>query len=284
LSKNEGGISARSAAAVLEMHAEGATVPFMARYRKDKTGQLDENQIRSVIQRFEEYEEIKKRKSFILKEVGEQGNLTSALSSRIELCWDLGELEEIYRPFKKKKKTKATIAREAGLGVFADWLWELGHGSKQESVSIEVKAKDFLNVAAGFASYDLVIAGAKDILTEQIANDPSLRELVLKNFMEKGRLSSERSKDFKPHSKYEMYAKYEESVRALMETRASHRYLAVRRGWQEGELSLKIVGDEDLLLKRYEEFATQHPDSPAGEILKACAKSALTLYVTCIAS
>ncbi|MEI7974324.1 MAG: Tex-like N-terminal domain-containing protein, partial [Bdellovibrio sp.] len=279
LSKKEGGIAARSAAAVLEMHAEGATVPFMARYRKDKTGQLDENQIRAVIQYFEEFEEIKKRKTFILKEVGEQGNLSSGLQNRIELCWDVGELEEIYRPYKKKKKTKATIAKEAGLGHFADWLWQLAQGKIESEISIEVKAKDFLNVALGFASYELVIGGAKDILIEQIANEASLRELVLRNFTEKGRLASERAKDFKPNSKYEMYAKHEEPVRALMETRSSHRYLAMRRAWQEGELSLKVLGDEELLLRRFEEFATQKPESPAGEILKLCAKSALNLYV-----
>src|SRR5579871_2809846 len=107
-------VSASSAQAVIELAAEGATVPFIARYRKEKTGNLDEVQIRSVIEANETYQEIVKRKAFLVKEIGEQGNLTSELQKRIEKSWDLNELEEIYRPYKKKKKTKATIARDAG--------------------------------------------------------------------------------------------------------------------------------------------------------------------------
>ncbi|HPI40580.1 MAG TPA: Tex-like N-terminal domain-containing protein, partial [Pseudobdellovibrionaceae bacterium] len=105
----------KSVQAVLELHTEGATVPFIARYRKEKTGNLDEVQIRQIIDSHETFNEVVKRKVFLVKEIGEQGNLTEELKKRIELSWDLGDLEEIYRPYKKKKKTKATIARDAGL-------------------------------------------------------------------------------------------------------------------------------------------------------------------------
>ena len=279
LNKEVPNVSAKSMQAVLELTAEGATVPFIARYRKDKTGNLDEIQIREVISAHETYQEVVKRKAFILKEIQDQGNLTSALRERIEKSWDLGDLEEIYRPFKKKKKTKATIAREAGLEPLADWLWKLAHKEIKEEKSIEVKAKDFLNVAAGFASYDLVLKGAQDILTERIVNEAELRQVVLKNYLERGKLNSERTKNFKPNSKYEMYAKHEEPVKGLLETKASHRYMAMRRGWQEEELTIKIVGDEEGLIRQYESFATTDPNSPAGELLKQCARNALTTYV-----
>src|SRR5262249_727610 len=146
------GISAKSSAAVLELAAEGGTVPFIARYRKEKTGNLDEVQIRDVITANETFQEATKRKAFLVKEIGEQGNLTDELKRRIENSWDLGELEEIYRPFKKKKKTKATIAREAGLEPLANWIWDLGQGTLKDETTLEVKAKNFLNVPAGIAS------------------------------------------------------------------------------------------------------------------------------------
>src|SRR6476620_2877403 len=128
LSRHVQGVPPKSAAAVLELTAEGGTVPFIARYRKEKTGNLDEVQIRAVIEASETYQEIVKRKAFLVKEIGEQKNLTPELEKRISLSWDLNELEEIYKPFKKKKKTKATIAREAGLEPLANWIWEKGHG------------------------------------------------------------------------------------------------------------------------------------------------------------
>ena len=140
------GIPPKSAAAVLELAAEGATVPFIARYRKEKTGNLDEVQIRNVIEAHETFQEVVKRKAFLLKEIGEQNNLTPEVQKRIDLSWDLNELEEIYKPFKKKKKTKATIAREAGLEPLAQWIWDLGHGTIKDTDTMEMKAKNFLNI------------------------------------------------------------------------------------------------------------------------------------------
>src|SRR5687768_10419391 len=104
LAKHVVGVSFKSAQAVLELATDGATVPFIARYRKEKTGNLDEVQIRAVIESHETFQEIVKRKAFLLKEIGDQNNLTPEIKKRIEVSWELGELEEIYRPFKKKKK------------------------------------------------------------------------------------------------------------------------------------------------------------------------------------
>ena len=119
-------VSGKSIQAVLDLSAEGATVPFIARYRKEKTGNLDEVQIKAIIDGFENYNEVVKRKTFLIKEISEQGNLSAEIKKRIDVSWDLGDLEEIYRPFKKKKKTKATIARDAGLEPLATWIWEMG--------------------------------------------------------------------------------------------------------------------------------------------------------------
>ncbi|MES2855567.1 MAG: Tex-like N-terminal domain-containing protein, partial [Bdellovibrionota bacterium] len=272
-------IPLRSAQAVLELAAEGGTVPFIARYRKEKTGGLDEVQIRNIIEAHETLGEINKRRAFILKEIGEQGNLTDELKARVEKSLDLGDLEEIYRPFKKKKKTKATVAREAGLEPLADWIWQLGHGEIKDETTLEVKAKNFLNPAAGFVTYELALKGAQDIIVDKIFNNPDLRELVRKNFFEQGKVASKKAKGYKAHSKFEMYEDFSDSVKALQEAKASHRYLAMRRGWNEEELTVTIEGDEAYLLKMFENFAVSASNSTAAEFLKNCAKVALTVHV-----
>lgn len=279
LSKQVPGVSGKSMAAVLELVAEGATVPFIARYRKEKTGNLDEVQIRSVIECAETFQEIIKRKAFLIKEIGDQGNLTAELKKRIDTSWDLGDLEEIYRPYKKKKKTKATIAREAGLEPLANWLWSLAHKEITDATTMEVKAKEFINAAKGIASYELALKGAQDIIIEKLANDPELRARVRANYMDKGKVVSKRTKNFKPHSKYEMYAEFEESVKSLFEAKSSHRYLAMRRGWQEEELSVEVKADDEELLRAYEVSATAAKDNAVADFMKQAAKMAFTVYV-----
>jgi uncharacterized protein len=279
LTKFVPGVSFKSASAVIELQSEGATVPFIARYRKEKTGNLDEVQIRAVIDAHETFNEIVKRKAFLLKEIADQGNLTQEIKKRIELSWDLGDLEEIYRPFKKKKKTKATLAREAGLEPLANWIWDIGHKLVNDSETMEVKAKNFLNPAMKINTYDEALKGAQDILVEKVANDPDLRKKVTSHYFEKAKVIAKASKGYKPHSKYEMYKEYEEDIKNLFEEKSSHRYMAMRRGWQEEELSLDIKGDDEALLKDFIIFATSIPDQPIGDFLAQCAKMALNVYV-----
>ena len=269
----------KSAAAVLELAAEGGTVPFIARYRKEKTGNLDEVQIRAVIEAAALHEEVVKRKVFLIKEIGEQKNLTPEIEKRIQLSWDLNELEEIYKPFKKKKKTKATIARDAGLEHLANWMWDQAHGGK-DPLTMEMKAKSFLNPDMKIVTYDDALKGSQDILVERIANEASLRESVVKNYFDQGKVSAKASKGYKPNSKYEMYSKdYSDLVKNLLEEKFSHRYMAMKRGWEEEELTVDLVGDDEMLLKSYEKFATTNPDHAIGTFLKDSARLALNVYV-----
>lgn len=272
-------VSAKSAASVIELAAEGATVPFIARYRKEKTGNLDEVQIRAVMEGHETYNEIVKRKAFLIKEIGEQNNLTAEVKKRIDLSWDLGELEEIYKPFKKKKKTKATIAREAGLEPLANWIWDMGHGLLKDTETMEMKAKNFLNATAKIVTYEDALKGAQDIIVDRIANDADLRTIVSTNYMEKGRVFAKAAKGFKPHSKFEMYKEFDEPVKSLLESKSSHRYMAMRRGWQEEELSVDVKGDEEALLKTFVSYATKNPDNAIGDYLAQCARLAMNVYV-----
>lgn len=272
-------IPVRSVQAVLDLVKEGATVPFIARYRKEKTGNLDEVKIREVLKAHEVFSELVKRKDFILKEIESQGNLTEDLKKAIQGTDDLTELDEIYRPFKKKKKTKATLAREAGLEPLADWLWGLGHKTVTDSTAIEVKAKGFLNPTAGIVTYELAIKGAQDILIEKLSNDSDLRQRVREHLNEKGKVVSKKTKKFKPNSKYANYADFSDPVKTLQTAKSSHRYLAIRRGWHEGELTVTIEGDENYLQKTFTDYACPDISLTITPYLIEVAKLALTAHV-----
>ncbi len=272
-------IAITSAKVVLELVAEGGTVPFIARYRKEKTGNLDEVQIRGVIELHEAFEETGKRQEFILKEIETQGNLTAELKARITKSFDLGELEEIYRPFKKKRKTKATVAREAGIEPLADWIWDIGQGKIKDATSLEVKAKEFQNVPANFVTYEQVLKGAQDIVVERLTNNAELREKAKNDLWDNGQLISNKTKDFKANSKYSMYAEYKEPIKNLISSKASHRYLAVRRGWQESELSTSLEGNTDQVIHEYEKVAFSVENTQATPFLKQAAKMAYSVYV-----
>ena len=271
-------ISIKSIEAVLALTAEGGTVPFIARYRKEKTGNLDEVEIRQVLEFHETWEEVQKRREFVLNEVEKQGNLTDEIKQRLIKTQDLEEIEEIYRPFKRKKKTKATLAREAGLAPLADWIWALGHGEITDATTLEVKAKEFTSPTKGLATYDEVLRSAQHILVEKLSNDGDLRQKVREEFMKNGQVVSAKTPQFKAHSKYEMYAQFSESVKSLDQAKASHRYLALRRGWQEGELKVSMETDEAPLLLAFEKVACTK-ESQASTFLKETAKIALAVHV-----
>ena len=272
-------IPLKSVQTVLELHKEGATVPFLARYRKDKTGNLDEVEIRAIIDGHEQFIEIQNRQQFLIKEIEKQGQLTQDLRDRILASRDLGELEEIYRPFKKKKKSKATLARDAGLEPLADWLWKVGHGELSDSTDLAVKGKEFLNAAAQIVTYEHALKGAQDILVERASNNPELRAGLRKELLEHGKIVSKKTKTYKSNSKFEMYAEFSEKVTSLRVAKNSHRYLAMRRGWHEGELTLTVESDLTLVEKSFEQFVCTQEGTVATEFLKNCAKVSLHQHV-----
>lgn len=272
-------VTPKNIVAVLELGQAGNTVPFIARYRKEKTGNLDEVQILGILDLHAKWVELKDRKIFVLDEIAKQGSLTEDLKKQIEASEELSEVEELYRPYKKKKKTKAKLAKDAGIEPLADWIWALGHNELQDTTTLEVKAKDYINPAAGYATYEEVLRGAQHIIVEKLANMPDLRIKVKDDYFDNAILVSEKTTQFKVHSKFDMYGDYKEPVRNLRSPKASHRYLAVRRGWQEGELKVSLVANDEMLLGEFYRVATQAPDSLAHSFLQTCANHALTIHV-----
>jgi uncharacterized protein len=239
-------IPLKSALAVLGLVADGGTVPFIARYRKEQTGNLDEVAIQSSIDAKEKWDSILKRQEFILGEIEHQQKLTPELKERIQATFDLTELDDLYLPYKKKRKTKATIAREAGLEPLADWIWNVGHGTEtpQPGQTLEIWAFTFRNEAAGILDAAKAIEGAQDILVERMAEKQELRQLVRSRLFEQGSLSARKGAKPKANSKYENYFEYSEKVASLLKPENSHRYLAIRRGWIEEELGISFGASE----------------------------------------
>ncbi len=276
----------RSALVVIRLATEGATVPFMARYRKEQTGNLDEVAIGNIVDSLERWKNLVDRKAFILSEIESQGKLTPELAAQIESTLDLLVLEDLYLPYKRKRKTKAAIAREAGLEPLAQWIWDCAHGTAWDPTeTLETKAQGFVNSELGIADAQAALQGAESILTERLSEIPELRQAVRTQLFDHGHLASTKGEKAKNPSKFDRYFEYSEPIVALMKRESSHRYLALRRGQAEEELTLSIGGapqNEALmarLLSMYQAHACPTKGTPGEKALLLAARLALKVYV-----
>src|SRR3954468_1288632 len=231
------------AQAILALAEGGATVPFIARYRKEQTGNLDEVVIRAVIDAKERWDDLIKRQAFIVEEITRQGKLTPELEAKVRGTFDPVALEDIYLPYKQKRKTKAQAAREAGLEPLAEWLWACGHGLADAAGDTpEARAATFVDAEKGIADAAAALAGATDIVIERLSEDVELRRQVRDAYFARGFARVRKGEKAKTPSRFENYFSYQEPVRDLLKPAASHRYLAMRRGWMEEELVLSLGG------------------------------------------
>src|SRR5580658_5877378 len=222
--------------ATVELLDEGATVPFIARYRKELTGNLDEVQIRAIEEKLAYFRELVSRKETILASIQEQGKLTGELKARIDQTLDKSELEDLYLPYKPKRRTKAMIAREKGLEPLADYLWN----QKPRSTPLETFAATFVDAEKGVASVEEALEGARHILSETISDNADIRELLRHAMFEEGVIVSKKTTDaVDEQQKFKMYYDYRERVKQI----PSHRMLAMRRGESEKVLYFLIELD-----------------------------------------
>jgi uncharacterized protein len=228
----------------LDLWLEGGTVPFIARYRKEQTGSLDEVQLRDIFERYTYLDELSKRKEKILEEITAQGKLTDELQTKIANCFHKTELEDLYLPYKPKRRTRATIAREKGLEPLAAWI-EANNRPQVSTISLTAEANKYLDPSKGVEDIESALAGAADILAEQIADEAEIRAYLREYFFKKGVFVSQ-IKDEHPEgsTKYEMYRNYSYSVSKI----APHNVLALYRGETEGVLSVDIAFDESEVL------------------------------------
>lgn len=225
----------------LELLASGGTIPFISRYRKEATGTLDEVQIAAIRDSMERLQELDKRREAIFKSLKEQELLTSELQKQLEAAESLTVVEDIYLPYKPKRKTRATTARNRGLEPLAKWL--LHHDKPQP----EVKARDFVHPDKEVTNAEEALQGARDIIAEWMSENKTIRSRLRKMFFESGELVSALVKSKQAEAtKYETYFDYREQVKKL----PSHRILAMLRGEQEGFLRLHVRVEEHEALQQ----------------------------------
>ncbi len=235
---------------------EGNTVPFIARYRKEMTGSLDDQIIRRLSERLASLRNLEEKREQVKNAIAEQGSLTDELAAKLEQAETQTEIDDIYRPFRPKRRTRASIAKEKGLEPLAEMLW-----GQRLPVPLEEYAAAFLDAEKGIETTEDALQGAKDILAERISDDAELRKLLRGELLKNGSLLSQKAKD--EPSVYEMYYDYSEPLKKA----AGHRILAMNRGEKEGFLSVKLEGDETAVLQRMERNIIRK-NSQTAEILR----------------
>lgn len=258
-----------SVLAVLELLDQGATIPFIARYRKERTGGLDEVALRDISEKKNYLVELAERKESILKSIEAQGKLTDALSQKIRACSTKVALEDLYLPYKSKRRTRAMIAREAGLEPLAMRILD-----QPLQADVEQEASTYIGAQKGelpgteIKDAQEALKGAREIIAESIVQDPELRQQLRSLYHDRGELHSERALDpgSEARSKFEDYFDHQEAAKSI----PSHRYLAIRRGESEGELRTSLRVDSEALVQACKEARGFNPESPyAAQLSKA---------------
>ena len=235
------GLNERYIHNVIELLQDGATIPFISRYRKEATNGMTEVEVATVSNLLDEFSELKKRKEFILQNIDNQGKLTDELKQRINDCWDSNLLEDLYLPYKQKRRTRAQIAREAGLEPMANII------QSQKEVPLEKIAQRYLNPEKGVETVEQVIQGAQDIIAERVSENERARQTLRTTFSMHAQITSRlvKGKDVEGQN-FRDYFDWSEPLARC----SSHRLLAMRRGESEGILRVTISVDDEPAVER----------------------------------
>lgn len=239
------------------------TVPFIARYRKEMTGSLDEEQIRAIEDRIRYLRALEERKQTVLNSIEEQGKLTPELAEKIKAATKLQEVEDLYLPYKPKKRTRATIAREKGLEPLANLILaqEINTGSVLDY------AAQYINPEKGVATAEEALAGAQDIVAETVSDDAEIRKIVRAVTVAKGNLNSE-AKDPENLAEYAIYGNFSEAVKTI----PPYRILAINRGERENILRVQVDAPTQEILQDIEKLYVKNEDCIFTDTLRAATK------------
>jgi len=254
-------ISQKQVQNVIALVEDGNTVPFIARYRKEQTGALDEVQIRNILDSWNYLMNLEERKEEVRRLIEEQGKLTEELAAQINQAKKLQQVEDLYRPFKQKRRTKATVAKEKGLEPLAQWLLSFPRSE------VKNEAQTYINEEAGVQSSDEAIQGALDIVAEQISDEASYRQWIRATTVKDGIIvTSVKDSEKDEKNIYEMYYEYTEAVKRIV----PHRILAMNRGEKDGILKVSIDAPTDRILSYLHKEVIKKRDSSAeGYIISA---------------
>ncbi|MEN3780284.1 Tex family protein [Priestia megaterium] len=258
-------ISQKQVQNVIALVEDGNTVPFIARYRKEQTGALDEVQIRNILDSWNYLMNLEERKEEVLRLIEEQGKLTEELAAQIHQAKKLQQVEDLYRPFKQKRRTKATVAKEKGLEPLAQWLLSFPRSD------VKNEAKTYINEEAGVQSSEEAIQGALDIVAEQISDEASYRQWIRTTTVKDGIIvTSVKDPEKDEKNIYEMYYEYTEAVKRIV----PHRILAMNRGEKDGILKVSIDAPTDRILSYLHKQVIKKRDSSAESYIVSAIEDA----------
>ncbi|MGF9946536.1 Tex family protein [Priestia megaterium] len=258
-------ISQKQVQNVIALVEDGNTVPFIARYRKEQTGALDEVQIRNILDSWNYLMNLEERKEEVLRLIEEQGKLTEELAAQIHQAKKLQQVEDLYRPFKQKRRTKATVAKEKGLEPLAEWLLSFPRSN------VKNEAQTYINEEAGVQSSDEAIQGALDIVAEQISDEASYRQWIRTTTVKDGIIvTSVKDPEKDEKNIYEMYYEYTEAVKRIV----PHRILAMNRGEKDGILKVSIDAPTDRILSYLHKQVIKKRDSSAESYIISATEDA----------
>ena len=249
--------------AAVKLIDEGNTIPFIARYRKEATGSLNDEVLRTLDERLRYLRGLEEKKAQVMASIADQGKLTGELKKKIEEARTMVAVDDLYLPYRPKRKTRASMARERGLEPLADWI-----ASQNAETSLEDAAKPYVSEEKGVDSVKTAIAGAKDILAERIAEDAGYRTWVRETTMNEGRIASEVRGEEDPESVYEKYFHHEEPAKSC----PGHRVLALNRGEKEKILTVKVEAPEEKILQYLEAHVITGKDPVTSPVLKEVVK------------
>ena len=255
-------IGPSQAEAAVKLIDEGNTIPFIARYRKEATGSLNDEVLRDLDERLKYLRNLEERKGQVMAAVAEQGKLTPELERQIQEAQTLVAVEDLYRPYKPKRRTRAMIAKEKGLEPLADFI-----SLQMTETPLEQSAAAYISEEKGVGTAEEAIAGAMDILAERISDNAQYRTYIRNLTINQGLLTSQ-ARDEKEKSVYEMYYQYEEPVKKA----AGHRILAINRGEKEKLLTVKIEAPQEQILRYLEKQVILRENIYTGPVLRAAVK------------
>ncbi|MFC5465542.1 Tex family protein [Lederbergia graminis] len=252
-------LSKKQIQSVIQLYEEGNTVPFIARYRKEMTGALDEVQIKGILDNWTYLQNLEQRKEDVVRLIAEQGKLTDELEKAIMKADKLQTVEDLYRPYKQKRRTRATMAKEKGLEPLANWILQFPvHGT------VEEEAAKYVNEEKGVNTVEEAIKGAQDIIAEHVSDDASIREWIRNETFQFGKIISEVKNEEKDEKRvFENYYEYEEPVKKIV----PHRILALNRGEKEDILRVSISANTDKILTHLHKKFVKNTNSIVTQVV-----------------
>ena len=266
---DELGVKEKQVESAINLIDEGNTIPFISRYRKEATGGLSDEQLRTLGERLNYLRNLEERKAEVVKLIDGQGKLTEEIVKDLENAVTLADVEDIYRPYKQKKRTRATIAKEKGLEELANIIF-----AQENKEPIEEIAKNYIDEEKGVASTEEAINGALDIIAENISDNAEYRKVIKKICYREGIIVTKATNP-EEKSSYEMYYDFSEKVNRI----PSHRILAINRGEKEEFLKVKIEKPEDKILSHIEQDIIKDNKSQYAELLKNCIEDSFTRLI-----